>query len=56
VPGIYAVNFLLLGGLGSGGTASLRFDPPGKAVAQQLLDMEIEIPATLDGHPGLRPI
>ena len=54
LPGIHALNFLLLGGLGSGGTASLRFDPQGKAVAQQLLDMEIEIPADLAGHPAMR--
>jgi hypothetical protein len=33
--------------LGEGGTASLRFDPQGKAVAQQLLDMEIDVPERL---------
>ena len=56
LPGIHAVNFLLVGGLGSGGTASLRFDPQGKAVAQQLLDIEIEIPADLAHHPALRGV
>jgi hypothetical protein len=56
LPGIDAVNFLLHGGLGAGGTASLRFDPQGKAVAQQLLDLEVEIPAGLAGHPALRPV
>jgi hypothetical protein len=56
LPGIHAVNFLLEGGLGEGGTASLRFDPQGKAVAQQLLDVEIEIPADLAGHPAMREI
>ena len=55
LAGIDAVNFLLEGGLGSGGTASLRFDPQGKAVAQQLLDMEIQVPADLESHLGLRP-
>jgi hypothetical protein len=47
LPGIHAVNFLLRDGLGEGGTASLRFDPQGKAVAQQLLDMEIDVPERL---------
>lgn len=56
LPGIHALNFLLGGGLGAGGTASLRFDPQGKAVAQQLLDMEVEIPAEMAGHPGLRRV
>lgn len=56
LPGIHAVNFLLLGALGAGGTASLRFDPQGKAVAQQLLDIEIEIPADLAAHSALRPL
>ncbi|MGD2060112.1 MAG: DUF1446 domain-containing protein [Acidimicrobiia bacterium] len=53
LPGIAAVNFVLVGGLGAGGTASLRFDPQGKAVAQQLLDMEIGIPGALADHPAL---
>ena len=56
LPGIEAVNFLLADGLGAGGTASLRFDPQGKAVAQQLLDMEIDLPESLVGHAGLRRI
>ncbi|HEX6220975.1 MAG TPA: hypothetical protein VF115_07760, partial [Acidimicrobiia bacterium] len=53
LPGILALNFLLTGGLGAGGTASLRFDPQGKAVAQQLLDMEVELPRELTSHPAL---
>jgi Acyclic terpene utilisation family protein AtuA len=56
LPGIHAVNFLLRSGLGAGGTASLRFDPQGKAVAQQLLDMEVEIPADLAGHPAMKRV
>ncbi len=47
LPGIRALNFLLVGGLGEGGTASLRMDPQGKTVAQQLLAMEIEVPVDL---------
>lgn len=56
LPGIHAFNFLLHDGLGAGGTASLRFDPQGKAVAQQLLDMEIAIPADLAGHMAMRSV
>lgn len=56
LPGIQAVNFLLQDGLGAGGTASLRFDPQGKAVAQQLLDMEVEIPIGMEGHEALRRV
>lgn len=56
LPGIQAVNFLLEEGLGAGGTASLRFDPQGKAVAQQLLDLDVDIPAEMAGHPELRSI
>jgi hypothetical protein len=54
LPGIQALNFLLVGGLGAGGTASLRFDPQGKAVAQQLLDMPVAVPDEMSDHPALR--
>jgi hypothetical protein len=54
LAGIQAVNFLLSGALGAGGTASLRFDPQGKALAQQLLDMAVEVPEHLAAHPALR--
>lgn len=54
LPGIQAFNFVLEGGLGAGGTASLRFDPQGKAIAQQLLDMPISIPVELIDHPAVR--
>jgi hypothetical protein len=56
LPGIHAVNLVLRGGLGAGGTASLRFDPQGKALAQQLLDMPIALPISMLQHPGLREI
>lgn len=46
-PGLSAVNFLLHEALGGGGTASLRFDPQGKAHAEILLDFEIEVPDEL---------
>ncbi len=53
LSGIDAVNFVLKGGLGAGGTASLRFDPQGKAIAQQLLDMPVRLPMSLADHPAL---
>ncbi len=47
LPGIYAINFVLRGVLGGGGMASLRFDPQGKAYAQMLLEMEIDVPSSI---------
>ncbi len=48
IPGFDAVNFLLTEGLGTSGAASLRIDPQGKAVAQQLLEFPITIPTYLE--------
>lgn len=47
VPGIHGCNFLLFSALDGGGTASMRLDPLGKGMGQQLLDMPIEVPAAL---------
>ncbi|MDB5394494.1 MAG: lraT [Rhodospirillales bacterium] len=47
VPGIAALNFLLHGALDGGCTASLRFDPLGKSVAQEILDFPIPVSAAL---------
>jgi hypothetical protein len=47
LPGLNAFNFFLTNALGGGGMASLRIDPQGKALAQQLLDMPVQIPASL---------
>ncbi|EZQ01435.1 terpene utilization protein AtuA [Acinetobacter sp. Ver3] len=47
LPGLNALNFLLIDALGGGGVASLRIDPQGKAFAQQLLDMPVKVPADL---------
>ncbi|TPM93684.1 acyclic terpene utilization AtuA family protein [Mesorhizobium sp. B2-1-3A] len=44
-PGLQGLNFLLHQGLGGGGIASLRHDPQGKALAQILMDIPIEVPA-----------
>lgn len=43
-PGLAAFNFVLRDALGGGGLASLRYDAQGKALAQLLLDMPIEVP------------
>ncbi|MEK7795452.1 MAG: terpene utilization protein AtuA, partial [Candidatus Hydrogenedentota bacterium] len=47
LPGIHAVNFILHESLGGGGIASLRNDPQGKAYAQILLDMRIQVPESI---------
>lgn len=44
LPGIGALNFLLHDALGGGGIASLRNDPQGKALAQQLLEFPVPVP------------
>jgi acyclic terpene utilization AtuA family protein len=44
LPGLLAYNFVLENALGGGGTASLRYDPQGKAFAQVLLDETIDVP------------
>jgi hypothetical protein len=43
--GVRGFNFLLHRALGGGGTASLRYDPQGKALAQMLLDFPVPVPA-----------
>jgi hypothetical protein len=53
LPGIDALNFVLHDALGGGGIASLRFDPQGKAYAQQLLDLPIRLPTRWQTHPFL---
>ena len=45
LPGLRALNFVLQQALGGGGVASLRYDPQGKAFAQMLLDLELDVPA-----------
>lgn len=52
-PGLLGLNFLLHEGLGGGGIASLRHDPQGKALAQILMDIPVEVPAKWleDGGP-----
>ena len=47
LPNLLALNFLLHGALGGGGTLSLKTDAQGKTHGQGLLMMEIEVPAEL---------
>ena len=44
VPGLNGFNFLMSEALGGGGTASLRIDSQGKAAAQMLLSMNVQVP------------
>ena len=48
LPNLRALNFLLHGALGGGGTLSLKTDAQGKVFSTALLRMEIPIPADLD--------
>jgi hypothetical protein len=43
LPNLGALNFLLHGALGGGGTVSLRTDAQGKTFGAALLSMEVEI-------------
>jgi hypothetical protein len=46
LPGIHAMNFLCTRALDGGGMASLRNDPLGKGMAQILLTMPVQVPAS----------
>ena len=48
LPNLNALNFLLHGALGGGGTLSLKTDAQGKVFSTALLRMEIDVPETLD--------
>ncbi len=50
LPNLGAVNFILRGALGGGGTVSLRTDAQGKTLGAALLRMEIEIESATDEH------
>ncbi|MEX0365120.1 MAG: acyclic terpene utilization AtuA family protein [Ruegeria sp.] len=47
LPGLPAMNILMTRVLGGGGVASLRNDAQGKAFAQKLLSLPVEVPAGL---------
>lgn len=44
LPNLHALNFLLHGALGGGGTVSLMTDAQGKVFSTAMLRMEIEVP------------
>jgi hypothetical protein len=44
LPNLHALNFLLHGALGGGGTVSLKTDAQGKTLSTALLRMELEVP------------
>jgi len=48
LPNLHALNFLLHGALGGGGTLSLKTDAQGKVFSTALLRLEIAVPAELD--------
>jgi hypothetical protein len=48
LPNLHALNFLLHGALGGGGTLSLKTDAQGKVLSTALLRMEITVPRGLD--------
>jgi hypothetical protein len=47
LPNLRALNFLLHGSLGGGGTISLMLDSQGKTLSTALLRMEIDVPDEL---------
>lgn len=47
LPNIYALNFLLHGALGGGGTLSLKTDAQGKVYSTALLRLELDVPDEL---------
>jgi hypothetical protein len=44
LPNLNALNFLLHGALGGGGTVSLKTDAPGKVFSTAMLRMVIDVP------------
>ena len=47
LPGLHALNFVFAQALGGGQFASLRLDALAKGKAQQLLDMEVDVPGSV---------
>ena len=47
LPNLGALNFLLNGSLGGGGTVSLKLDAQGKTHASQVLKMMVDVPQEL---------
>ena len=56
LPNLGALNFLLYGALGGGGTVSLKTDAQGKVLSTALLRLTIDVPddeASAAGLPGV---
>jgi hypothetical protein len=53
LPNLHALNFLLHGSLGGGGTLSLMTDAQGKTFSTALLRMHIDIPDSEAANLGL---
>jgi hypothetical protein len=54
LPNLGALNFLLHGALGGGGTVSLKTDAQGKVYSTALLRMELDVPDEEAQSLGLR--
>lgn len=48
LPNLHALNFLLHGSLGGGGTLSLMTDAQGKTFSTALLRMEVQVDESID--------
>ena len=58
LPNLHALNFLLHGALGGGGTLSLKTDAQGKVFSTALLRLVLEVPddvASAASLPGVGP-
>ena len=55
LPNLNALNFLLHGALGGGGTISLKTDAQGKVYSTALLRMEIPVPPALSRKVAAMP-
>jgi hypothetical protein len=53
LPNLGALNFLLHGALGGGGTVSLKLDAQGKTYGAHLLKMEVDVPEHLLEAAGI---
>jgi hypothetical protein len=54
-PNVRALNFVMHGALGGGGTSSLRADALGKTLGGALVRMEIDVPDAMAGRRRARP-
>ena len=50
LPNLHALNFVLPGALGGGGTVSLMMDAQGKVYSTALLRMDVEVPDEVAGR------